>query len=168
MKIGKLVLIEIVAVIIILIFVIVIVEGIPTFASSSQSDTVSMYQEKEYSRGSVVMANGETARTRFNYTTYDPAILIVKLTFHQWQTPGNITVYCNGRAFGYFIATPDRPEIQLSALSVSGADWVQPSSAAWPTIGSFFAYGNEISFVSTLQNGFAGTFDYVVSIRGSR
>jgi hypothetical protein len=167
-KIAKLLIVELLVIIVIIAIVAFAIQGLPSFSASGQGSKINMYQEKEYSQGAVTMKNGDTASTRFNYTTYDPAILVVDLTFHQWQTPGNIELYCNGRAFANVLATPDKPKILLNVISVSGADWVQPSSASWPTIGSFFAYGNEITFVSAAEHGFAGTFDYKISIRGSR
>ena len=167
MKLGKLIIVEIFAAVVVLLVIVVAIQGIPSFGTSGQSATVSMYEQKEYSHGIATLATGETARTRFNYTTYDPAILTVDLTFSDWQKSGNLTLYCNGREIATVYASPDQPKININALSFSGADWVQPSSAAWPTLGSFFAYGNEVSFVSS-PDGFSGSFNYVVSVRGSR
>jgi hypothetical protein len=167
LKLGKLIVVEIAIAAIVLLVVIVAIQGIPSFGSASQSSTVSMYQQKVYSSGSETLGVGETARTRFNYTTYDPAILTIDLQFHDWQKNGNLTLYCNGREITTVFASPEKPDIHINAISFSGADWVQPSSASWPTLGSFFAYGNEVSFVSG-SGGFSGSFDYVVSVRGSR
>ena len=168
MKLKQAVLAEMLIVILILVVVLVVVGGIPGLRSSEKNSSVNMYQEKTYAKGNITLERGSSASTRFNYTTYDPAILVVDIGFNSWQSNGNLTLYCNGRAFASILATPDKSHVTINAISVSGADWVQPLSASWPTIGSFFAYGNEIAFKSSLNDGYAGSFDYKIDIRGSR
>ena len=164
MKLKKLIIAEITLVVIILFAVLIIIEGIPYLEASQQTSSVSMYQEKEYDKGSVTLAKGDTARTYFNYSTYSPAILVLEISFESWQSPGNLTFYCNYESFGSIVATPEKPSISLTLISLSGADWVQTSSL---TVRSPFDYGNEITFSSELPNGYAGTFNYRISIRGS-
>ncbi len=168
MKLKQAVLAEMLTAVLILVVILVVVGGIPGLGSSEQNASVSMYQEKTYVKGNMTLEKGASASARFNYTTYDPAILVVDIDFNSWQSNGNLTLYCNGRAFASIIAAPDRPHVTINAISVSGADWIQPLSASWPTIGSFFAYGNELAFKSSLNDGYAGSFDYKIDIRGSR
>jgi hypothetical protein len=165
MKLKKLIIAEIVLVAVILIAAMVVIEGIP-YLEASQNSSISMYQEKEYAKGSVTLARGETAQTGFNYSTYDPAILVLELSFQSWQNPGNLTFYCNKKPFASIIATPETSSTSLTVISLSGKDWVQTSS---PSVRSPFpsGYGNEITFSSESLNGYAGTFNYRISVRGS-
>lgn len=166
MQLKKLIMAEVVLVAVIIVAAMVVIEGIPYLEASQQTASISMYQEKEYGRGSVTLAKGETARTGFNYSTYDPAILVLEISFESWQSPGNLTFYCNYESFGSIMATPERSSISLTVISISGEDWVQTSSS---TVSSPFPseYGNEITFSSEPPNGYAGTFNYRLSIRGS-
>ena len=164
MKLKKLIIAEIALVAVILVAAMIIIEGIPYLEASQQNSSITMYQEREYDKGSVTLAKGDTARTYFNYSTYSPAILVFEISFESWQSPGNLTFYCNYESFGSIIATPEKPGISLTMISLSGADWVQTSSL---TVRSPFEYGNEITFSSESPNGYAGTFNYRIAIRGS-
>ena len=103
----------------------------------------------------------------FNYSTYDPAILVVDLKFNDWQRSGTLSLYCNGILFDTLEASPSNPSVESTAITFSGFELVKspPSKLA---ISSVFGYGNEISFFSSPENGYEGTFSYQVSIRGSR
>jgi len=165
-KLKKLIIAEIVLVAVILIVVLVIIEGIPYLEGSQQSSSVSMYQEREYNRGSVSLARGENARARFNYSTYDPSILVIELSFQSWQSPGNLTLLCNGKQFASFFATPEKPTMSLSVISVSGQDWLRTYSSTAPKA-SNSTLDNEITFSSKPTSGYAGTFNYKIAVRGS-
>ena len=164
MKLKKLIIAEVVLVAVILVAAMIVIEGIPYLEASQQNSSISMYQEREYDKGSVTLAKGEIARKGFNYTTYSPAILVLEVSFESWQSPGNLTFYCNYESFGSIIATPEKPSASVTMISLSGKDWVQTSSL---TVRSPFEYGNEITFSSEGPNGYAGTFNYRISIRGS-
>jgi hypothetical protein len=153
---------EIAIVVIVLVVILFVVEVSPYLASASLNRQIGMFNQKEFAKGNVTLAVGQSASARFNYTTYDPAILIVDIAFKSWQTPGQLSLYCNGRVIATIQATPDNPNVHFSTISVSGWDYVKP-----PSIDSF-TYGNEVSFVSDLQNGYVGDFTYQISIRGSR
>jgi hypothetical protein len=168
MKLKRLFIAEIVIVAIILVSVMVVIEGIPYLEASRENSSVSMYQEKEYAKGIVTLARGEAARTGFNYSTYDPAILVLELSFQIWQSPGNLTFYCNKEYFASIIATPERPNISLVVISVSGEDWVKTSSSTKRPANSTSTYDNEITFSSNSLSGYAGTFNYRIVVRGSR
>ena len=66
-----------------------------------------------------------------------------------------------------FDATPNNPYVELTTVTFSGFDLVKPPPSKLG-ISSQFAYGNEISFLSPQENGYEGTFNYQISIRGSR
>jgi hypothetical protein len=154
--------VEIVSVVVILVVILGVVEVTPYLASANQNSQIGVYNQREFAKGSVTLAEGQSASAQFNYTTYDPAILVVDLSFQSWQTPGPLSLYCNGRIIATIQATKDTPEVHFSTISVSGWDYVKS-----PSINSF-TYGNEVTFVSAPENGYSGDFNYQISIRGSR
>ena len=167
MELKKLIVAEIVLVAVILIVVMVVIEGVPYLEASQQNPSVSMYQEREYDKGNVTLARGENARIRFNYSTYDPSILVIELSFQSWQSPGNLTLLCNGKQFASFVATTEKPTISLSVISVSGQDWLRTYSSTAPSTLSNSTLDNEITFSSEPLSGYAGTFNYRIAVRGS-
>jgi hypothetical protein len=162
LKLKKLFAIEIASAAIILVVVLGVVEVAPYLASASQNNQIGMYNQRKFAEGAVTLTKGQIASAQFNYSTYDPAILIVDLAFQSWQTPGRLSLYCNGRLIATIHATPANPTVRFTTISVSGWDWVKP-----PSINSF-TYGNEVTFNSDPQNGYEGDFTYQISIRGSR
>lgn len=162
MNLKKLFVVEIASIVIVVVLAIVLVEVTPYLASSKLNSSIGVFNQKEFAQGVVTLGVGQMASAQFNYSTFDPAILVVDLTFQNWQTPGVLSMYCNGRSIGRILATPNSPTVRITAISVSGWDWVKP-----PSINSF-TYGNEITFVSEPENGYEGTFSYQVDIRGSR
>jgi hypothetical protein len=158
----KLFAIEIASAFLVLTAILVVVEVSPYLSSSQANAQIGMYNEKVFAKGLVTLPIGQSASAQFNYSTYDPAILVIDLAFQDWQIPGDLSIYGNGRLIATIHATPDNPTVRLTTISVSGWDWVKP-----PSINSF-TYGNEVSFVSEPANGFEGTFTYQIDIRGSR
>ena len=154
--------IEISTIIIIIASVVVVVEATPYFVSSSTSSSIGTYNQKVFAQGKETLILGQMASTQFNYSTYDPAILIIDLTFQDWQNPGVFSIYCNGRTIATILAEPNTPTVHITTFSVSGWDWVKP-----PSINSY-TYGNEVSFASDPEKGYQGTFSYIISVRGSR
>jgi len=135
----------------------------PILKSSAQDSAIGLYNEREYGKGNVTLTAGETQRVaQFNYSTYDPAILVLDLAFRSWKSSGNLTMLINGRVFASVFASPESPTVSLRVISFSGTEWVRPPSP------DSFVFGNEISFSSKPENGFAGTFEYEIRIRGSR
>jgi hypothetical protein len=167
-KFGKVVLLEIVFIAVVLIVILISIEGIPTLGSTGQNNSVGMYQEKNFKEGQITLAVGQTQSTRFNYTSFDPAIMQIDLNFLSIQSSANLTLYCNGRVFTSIIPTIQNPHVTLTVFSVSGTDWVQTLTTSNLFLGSTFLYGNEIAFASSPLNGFEGTFSYTITIRGSR
>jgi hypothetical protein len=162
LKLKKLFAIEISVFVAVLVVVLFFVEVTPYLASSKPDSQIGMYNEKMFAKGTAILSIGQTASAQFNYSTYDPAILVVDLAFQDWQTPGHLSIYCNGRLIATILATSNNPTVHLTTISVSGWDWVKP-----PSINSF-TYGNEVTFVSETETGYEGTFSYQIDIRGSR
>jgi hypothetical protein len=163
----KILMVEIFAIIIVVVFVAIFVEVTPYLAASKQSDQIGVFNQRIYDQQTVTLQAGQRASSRFNYTTYDPAILVVDLKFQNWLTPGNLSLYCNGILIGSFAATPNNPDVQLTTVTFSGYDLVKPPTPK-SGISFLFSYGNEISIQSPDRNGYEGTFNYQISIRGSR
>jgi hypothetical protein len=162
LKLKKLIAVEIASAVIILVVILIMVEVTPYLASANQNNQIGMYNQKEFAKGEVTITKGQITGAQFNYSTYDPAILIVDLKFQSWQTPGHLSLYCNGIIIATINASPDNPNVRFSTISVSGWDWVKP-----PSINSY-TYGNEITFISDPDSGYEGDFGYQISIRGSR
>lgn len=167
MNLKKLVVFEIAAVIVAIVLVTVFVGITPYLVSSGQNGQIGVFNQREYAQQTVTIQNGQSKSSRFNYTTYDPAILVVNLKFQDWQKPGVLSMYCNGILIDTFDATPRDPYIKSATVTFSGFDLVKPPSSRLG-ISYQFAYGNEISFLSPIENGYEGTFNYQISIRGSR
>ena len=167
LNLKKLFVIEIAIIIVAIVTVAVFVEISPFLAVSNQTGQIGVYNQRQYAQNMVTLVRGQSASSMFNYTTYDPAILVVDLSFKDWQKSGTLTLYCNGILLDTFVAKPSSPSVESTSVTFSGFDLVKPP-ASRIAASSIFAYGNEISFVSTQENGYAGTFSYQVSIRGSR
>ena len=159
--------VEIAIVIVVVVFVLIFVEITPFLAASNQTGQIGVFNQRKYAQDTVTLVPGQRAGSQFNYTLYDPAILVVDLKFQDWQSPGLISMYCNGILVVTFEATPKNPYVELTTVTFSGYDLVKPPPSQFT--GLFrFAYGNEISFLSPSENGYQGTFEYEINIRGSR
>lgn len=163
MKLRKLVLFEVAAVVVVLVIVMVFVELTPYLVSSAKDASIGVYKEREFERGNATITKGQTFRAAyFNYSTFDPAILVLNLDFQTWQSPGTLTIAVNGKVFASIVASPEKPKMNLNVISVSGADWVSTTSIYSPV------FGNAISFTSDKGEGYEGTFSYQINVRGSR
>ena len=167
LNLKKLFVAEIAIVIVVVVVVVAFVEITPFLAASNQNGQIGVYNQRVYAQKTVTLQSGQVESSRFNYTTYDPAILVVDLKFQDWQKPGNLSVYCNGILIDNFYANPSNPEVKSTTVTFSGYDLVKPPSAKLGIIYQY-AYGNEITFMSSNENGYEGTFNYQISIRGSR
>jgi len=163
----KLMFVEIAVVVIATVSIAVFVGMTPYLYSSSQNGQIGVFNQREYVKETATIQQGQRLSSRFNYTTYDPAILVVDLKFQDWKKPGSLSMYCNGILITTFDATPNDPNIESTTVTFSGFDLVKPPP---PKLGmsSQFTYGNELSFLSPTENGYEGTFNYQISIRGSR
>jgi hypothetical protein len=162
LKLGKLIVAEAFLVVVVIVVVLGVIEFMPSLNSPSQNAPIGVYHQREYGRGNATLALGEVARTQFNYTTFDPAILVLDLDFHSWKKPGVLELACNGRVFASVFASSENPRLRLNVITVSGLEWVQPKSI------ESFVFGNEITFSSVPVVGYEGSFSYEVNIRGSR
>jgi hypothetical protein len=144
-----------------------IVQFIPYLASSSSGDKIAVFSQKDYAQNTVSLHSGEKTSCRFYYPSFDPAILIVDLTFHSWQTQGYLSLYCNNVPVVTIVANSQNPEVQLTTVTFSGYELVEPQNQMSFQLNNYL-YANEILFASTTQNGFEGIFSYRISVRGSR
>jgi hypothetical protein len=167
LNLKKLFVAEIAIIILVIVIVAVFVEISPFLSATTQTGQIGVYNQRQYAQDTVTLGRGQRASSMFNYTTYDPAILIVDLTFKDWQNSGTLSMYCNGILIDTFEANPSNPSVESTTVTFSGFDLVKPPPSKL-AISSIFAYGNEISFVSPQNNGYEGTFSYQVNIRGSR
>jgi hypothetical protein len=167
LNLKKLFVAEIAIVVVAIVVVTVFVEISPFLSASNQMGQIGVYNQREYAQETVTLGRGQRASSMFNYTTYDPAILVVDLTFKDWQKSGTLSLYCNGILIDTFEATPSNPSVESTTVTFSGFDLVKPPASRL-AVSSIFAYGNEISFLSPQENGYEGTFSYQVNIRGSR
>lgn len=160
MKLRKLVFVEIILLVMAMLLILASMEIAPFLKSSKLKSSIGLYQEREYARGNVTLEVGGRSSVRFIYTSYDPAILIVDITFLTWKTTGYLTLRCNNRVFASVFAEPENSQLSVIVVSVSGREWVEPPS-------SMFGI-NEITFESESVDGYEGTLIYKISIRGSR
>ena len=160
LKLKKLLVVEITAVALVLVLLVILLNFTSYLGSSSQKDKIGLYVEKEYAAGNITVVPGEIAFVRFNYSSYEPAILVFKLTFHTWESNGYLNIRCNNKAIKPILANPENPTISLTVISTSGGEWVEPLS-------SMFGL-NEVTFESELENGFEGLLSYQIKLRGSR
>jgi hypothetical protein len=167
MKLKGLFAFEIALVAVVIIVIMVFVEVTPYLVSSKQNDQIGVFSQKEFTKNTVSLLTGQKTSSRFNYSTFDPAILVVDLSFRSWENPGYLSLYCNGILIVTIEATERNPEVQLTTITLSGYDLVKPHYQL-SQVFSTYTYGNEISFVSPVENGYEGTFSYKISVRGSR
>lgn len=160
MKLKKLIFVEIAILIVALLLVLVLVGVAPYLRSSKQKNTIALYQEREFARGNTTLEVGETTSVKFTYPSYDPAILILDIEILTLKSPGYLVLRCNSRIFASVFVGSEDSHLSFTGVSFSGRDWVQPPS-------SMFGL-NEIAFESESNNGYAGTFSYKISSRGSR
>jgi len=167
LKLKKIITLEIASVAVVLVVVLAFVEITPYLVSSNQNNQIGVFDQREFAKNTVSLLAGQKASCRFNYSSFDPAILVVDLAFQSWQTPGYLSLYCNGILIVTIEATQRNSDVQLTSITVSGYDLVKPHYQL-SQVFSTYTYGNEISFVSSVEKGYEGTFSYKISIRGSR
>ena len=110
LNLKKLFVVEIAIVIVVVIVVVAFVEIIPFLSTSNQNGQIGVYNQRVYAQKTVTLQSGQIASSRFNYSTYDPAILVVDLKFQDWQKSGNFSIYCNGILIDTFYASPSDPD----------------------------------------------------------
>ena len=160
MKLKKLIVLETTVVASVLVLLVAIVNFTSYLGTSNSTHEVSLYIEKEYALGNLTIVPGEIKYIWFNYSSYEPTILLLELSFKSWKTPGNLNVRCNNNPIKTIFATPENPNISLVVATTSGSEWVEPQS-------SMFGL-NEVIFESDLENGFEGQVSYQIRLRGAR
>jgi hypothetical protein len=162
LKLRKLFVTELAIVIVVLTVIIVVVEVNPALAGASQSAPIGAFNSKIYASDAVTVLKGDTASASFDYSSFEPAILVVNLHFSDVQSAGSLTVVCNDRYVGTINVSPSNPDASISAVSVSGSEWIKPPSAYSNS------FSNQIVFVSDSDVGCVGTFGYQIILKGSR
>ena len=160
MKLKRLLIVEVMLLVVVLLSVVAFVEIAPFLRPSKQSYSIGLYREMEFARGNVTLDSGQRWSVRFTYTSYDPAILTLDVTFLTWESSGDLVFRCNNRIFASVFESPEDAVLSFIVVTFSGREWVEPPS-------SMFGL-NEIAFESDLENGYAGMFNYRISVRGSR
>jgi hypothetical protein len=160
MKLKKIFAVEITLVLIVLIVIMVFIETAPYLASSRDNDSIGVFDQKSYPKRTLSLASGKSANATFNYSSYDPSIIVLDLSFETCEKPGYFLLYCNYREIVNIFINSETPPLTLNLISVSGLDWVEPPSAMFGL--------NELLFESPSQDGYAGTLAYQISLRGSR
>ena len=161
MKLRKLFVAELALVFTVLIVIVVVVEVNPALGGSTQSQDIGAFNQKLFSQGAVSITRATSFSTSFDYSSYEPAVLVIDLKFSTIQSPGTLSATCNGRYIGSVYAA-DKSHATFSAISMSGTEWVKPPSAYSS------AFTNQIIFSSDADQGFEGIFTYQISLRGSR
>ena len=162
MNLKKIAFVEVGALVAVLAIVLVVVQVVPSLSTSRQTGSIGAFNQRTYAAGNITMASGRIAESqKFAYQTFDPAILVLDLDFKDWQKPGNLSVSVNGRVIGTVYASSASPHFTLKSVTFSGIDLVQPYSYYSPI------QNNTVYFISN-SDGYAGSFQYKVAIRGSR
>jgi hypothetical protein len=161
LKLGRLFFIEISVIITVLIVTVIIIQVDPSLAGSKQAQLIGAYNQKVIGKDTITIAKGDAFSTQFGYSSFEPAVLVLDLTFTSCQSSGYLNLECNGRYIGTILVTPDNHHTIVSAISVTGAEWVKPPSLYSDT------FTNQIIFSSDSSNGYAGTFDFQIRLKGS-
>ena len=160
MRLKRIVFFEIVSVVAVLLAAMAALVLIPSLQPSKQNASISLYSVRSFPKNTITLTSGAAINVPFDYSSYDPAIIVLELSFQNCEEPGHLTLYCNYRRVASIFAGPETPALFLNLISVSGSDWVEPPSAMFGT--------NELLFESELQNGYEGSLTYQVTLRGSR
>jgi hypothetical protein len=169
LKLKKVFAIEICVAVVVLVIILLFVEVTPYLASSKPDSQIGMYKQRLFAEGNATLSAGQQVSAWFNYSSFDPPILVFDLTFQSWRTPGSLSIYCNGLRIETIDASPDNPHVVLTAIAVSGFDLVKTrADLIYPAPPNAYTFGNQIAFISNPINGYEGSFNYQISLRGSR
>ena len=169
MNLKKLFVVEIAIAVLVIVVVATFVGITPYLESSDATGQIGVFKQREYAKETATIQRGQTTVSKFNYDTYDPAILKIDVEFQDWKKPGNLSLYLNYVLIDSFEATPQNPSYKTTTITFSGFDLVKPPPAdlGMSSSAQFFAI-NLLYFESPTEGGYEGTFSYQVSIRGSR
>jgi len=106
------------------------------------------------------MTNGASITLPFNYSSFDPAIIILELAIQTCETPGYLSIYCNYRNVASIFIDSQTQPITFNLISVAGIDWAEIPTAMFGR--------NELLFESEAPNGYEGSLTYQITLKGSR
>ncbi len=161
MKIGKLFFAEIFVIITVLVVTVVVIQVDPSLAGSKQAQVIGAFNQNVIGQDTITIVKGDAFSTQFEYSSFEPAIFVLDLTFRDSQSSGYLTLQLNGRYIGSIFVTPEKHQATISAISLTGAEWVKPPSAYSNS------FTNQIIFSSDSSDGYVGTFDFQISLNGS-
>jgi len=159
-KLKKLFAVEITLVLVVITVTMVFVEVTPYLVSSRANGSIGVFKQESYPRGTLRLTSGQLANSTFKYSSYDPSIIVLNLSFEICEKPGYLILYCNYREIAKLFINPETPPITLNLVSFSGLDWIEPPTAMFGL--------NELVFESASKDGYAGTLTYQINLRGSR
>jgi len=159
-KLRRLVFLEVIFFVAVLISLVIILQIIPFLQPSKENTSIGLYNTKFYPKTPITITSGSSITLPFEYSSYDPAIIILELSFQTCDEPGYLKVYCNYRNIASIFVSTEAPPVVINLISVSGSDWVEPPTAM---LGR-----NELLFESEPPNGYTGSFTYQITLRGSR
>ena len=160
MKLKGLFLIEIVVLVGIALFSIIYFWSAPYLGSSDQYQSIPAYSQKSEPIRYLSLDKGSLAIVRFNYTSYDPSIIVLDLSFDSIIQPGKFEIFCNYKLVTTVNVKPETPRVSLNLVSFSGLDWVEPMTAMFGI--------NDLVFESNELDGYVGSLSYQITFRGSR
>lgn len=132
----------------------------PDLGSSQQYESLDSYTQKTTPIRYISIIKDQPALVRFNYTSYDPSIIVLDLYFDSIDKPGDFDIFCNYKHAATVSVTQESKKLTLNLVSFSGLDWVEPLT-------SMFGL-NDLVFESNGPNAFLGTISYQITFRGSR
>jgi len=160
MKLKGLFLIEIVVLLGIAIFFISYFWFNPYLGSSEEYQSIPVYSQKSEPIRYLSLDQGSTAVLRFNYTSYDPSVIVLDLSIDSIEHPGKFDIFCNYKLVTTVNVTPETQRMTINLVSFSGLDWVEPMTAMFGL--------NDLVFESNEVGGYVGTLSYQITFRGSR
>ena len=160
MKLEKIVLLEVLFFAALLLTIMATLELIPFLQPSKHNTSIGLYNAISFPKNTIKLTSGEFVKIPFQYSSYDPAIIILELSFQTCEEPGYLIIYCNYIRVTSIFVSPETPPLYLNLISFSGTDWVEPPSAMFGL--------NELIFESEPKNGYAGNLTYQITLRGSR
>lgn len=160
MNLKKIVIIETISIVVIFVAIVTFIEIIPSLQPSEENDKIFPYNSVTILENTINLADKEFVKAPFKYSTYDPAIVVLDITFINCDRQGYLTIYCNYRRIIRLFVDPYTLKQSIIMFSFSGSDWVEPPTA-------MFGF-NELLFESDSQNGFSGKISYQITFRGTR
>ena len=158
MKLKRLIVAESLVLLVILVAVVFSFQLIPGL--QPQQNQIGMYKQISYNENSLTIARDQWITKTFNYTNFDPAIILLQVDLKECREIGYLNIYCNYRKIVSLYLMPQNGSATFCLFSCSGFDWIEPLSD--------MSGLNDLLFESPIIGGFEGSFTYQLSFRGSR